>query len=159
MANNRYLGTGMKFPPQIDPATGRFMTVSGNQTVKEALYLILMTQTTERLVRPDFGSDIMSFTFMDTGTTMMSIFRRNIVETIMSQEPRISDINVNLDYRENQGAIIINIDYLVASTNTRDNLVFPFYLERGGEEETAENESYEDYYDEEAGDSMMEEDE
>ena len=159
MAEKKFLGTGMKFPPQIDPATGGFVTVSGNQAVKESLYLILMTQTTERLVRPDFGSNIMTYTFMDTGTTMMSIFRRNITETIMSQEPRISELDVDLEYRENQGAIIISINYLVASTNKRDNLVFPFYLERGGEEETAENESYEDYYDEEAGDSMMEEDE
>ena len=147
----------MKFPPQIDPATGRFMTVSGNQSVKEALYLILMTQTTERIVRPEFGSDIMSYTFMDTGTTMMSIFRRNVMETILSQEPRISDVDVEMEYRENQGAIIISINYLVSDTNTRDNLVFPFYLDRGGmEEETSEPE--EAYYYEEDGDkTMMEE--
>ena len=157
MADKRFLGTGMKFPPQIDPATGRFMTVSGNQSVKEALYLILMTQTTERIVRPEFGSDIMSYTFMDTGTTMMSIFRRNVMETILSQEPRISDVDVEMEYRENQGAIIISINYLVSDTNTRDNLVFPFYLDRGGmEEETSEPE--EAYYYEEDGDkTMMEE--
>lgn len=156
MADNKFLGTGMKFPPQIDPATGRFMTVSGNQVVKEALYLILMTQTTERLVRPDFGSEIMSYTFMDTGTTMLSIFRRNITETILSQEPRIADVDVELEYRESQGAIIISINYLVAATNTRDNLVFPFYLDRGTtEEDSLPEEAY--YYDGEDGGSMMEE--
>ena len=110
MADKRFLGTGMKFPPQIDPATGRFVTVSGNRAVKESLYLILMTQTTERLVRPEFGSDIMSFTFMDTGTTVMSMFRRNITETILNQEPRISDVDVDMEFREKQGAIIISIN-------------------------------------------------
>ncbi len=159
MADKKFLGTGMKFPPQIDPATGRFITVSGNKAVKESLYLILMTQTTERLVRPDFGSEIMTYTFMDTGTTMMSIFKRNIMETILSQEPRISDVDVEMEYRENQGAIIVSINYLVASTNTRDNLVFPFYLDRGQEAETEEGVESEGYYDGDYDDSMMESDE
>ena len=155
MADRRFLGTGMKFPPQIDPATGRFMTVSGAKNVKESLYLILMTQVTERLVRRDFGSDIMSYTFMDTGSTMMSIFRRNITETIMSQEPRISEVNVDMEYVENRGAIIVNIEYLVSATNTRDNLVFPFYLDKGGALDEEEPVEPEDYYDPDEDTSMM----
>ena len=47
----------MKFPPQIDPATGRFVTASEEESVKESVYLILMTQRTERFLRPEFGSD------------------------------------------------------------------------------------------------------
>ncbi|MBQ6968582.1 MAG: GPW/gp25 family protein [Lachnospiraceae bacterium] len=134
MAGNKsYLGTGCKFPLQIDPATGRFMTVSGNQSVKESLYLILMTQRTERLVRPSFGSNMMDYTFMDTGTTMMSILKRDLSETILEQEPRISDLEIETQYRERQGAVIISINYRVAGSNTRDNLVFPFYLDRGAE--------------------------
>ncbi len=134
MAGNKsYLGTGCKFPLQIDPATGRFMTVSGNQSVKESLYLILMTQRTERLVRPGFGSNMMDYTFMDTGTTMMSILKRDLSETILEQEPRISDLEIETQYRERQGAVIISINYRVAGSNTRDNLVFPFYLDRGAE--------------------------
>ena len=147
MADRRFLGTGMKFPPQIDPATGRFMTVSGAKAVKESLYLILMTQTTERLVRPEFGSEIMSYTFMDTGATMMSIFRRNITETILAQEKRISEVNVDMEFVESQGAIIVNIEYLITAENTRDNLVFPFYLDRGSVIEEEEAPVTEDYYD------------
>jgi len=157
MADNAFLGKGAKFPLQVDPATGRIMTVSGNRTVKESIYLILMTQVTERLVRPDFGSDIMNYAFMDTTTTMMSILRRDITQTLISQEPRIADINVETEFRSEMGAVIININYLVASTNTRDNLVFPFYLDRGGN--SAEEEEIEPlervYYD----DSMTEDDE
>ncbi len=155
MANDRFLGTGMKFPPQVDPATGRFITVSGNQSVKESLYLILMTQTTERLVRPDFGSDIMGYTFMDTNTTMMSILRRDLTQTILAQEPRISDIDIETDYRQEKGAIIINIDYMVSDTNTRDNLVFPFYLDRGDTDMEEEEGSMDRDYDAEMYDDHM----
>lgn len=159
MADNRFLGTGAKFPLQVDPATGRFMTVSGNRAVKESLYLILMTQVTERLVRPNFGSDIMNYAFMDTGTTMMSILRRDLTQTILQQEPRISDVNIETEHRSDMGAVIIHINYMVSATNTRDNLVFPFYLDRGGHaKEQPEIEPLERrYYDEDT--RMMEDDE
>ena len=114
MADNRFLGTGAQFPLQVDRATGRIMTVSGNRSVKESLYLILMTQVTERFVRPDFGSNMMSYAFMDTGTTMLSILRRDITQTIMTQEPRIADIEVSTEYRADIGAVIISINYLVS---------------------------------------------
>ena len=140
----------MKFPPEIDKATGRFLTSSGNDTVKESLYLILMTQRTERFTRPDFGSDIMGYTFMDTGATILSILRRNLTQPIIAQEPRISDVDITMDYRDKQGCIVIDIEYVVTSTNTRDNLVFPFYLNRGSVEEEPENEVMTEpvYYDE-----------
>ena len=159
MAKNSFLGTGMKFPPQIDPATGRFVTVSGTRSVKEAVYLILMTQLGERVVRPGFGSDIMSYTFMDTGTTMMSMFKRNIMETIISQEPRIADVDVDLEYNEREGAIIVNVGYVVSSSNTRDNLVFPFYLERGGETEDTEPVEEKVYAEPYDGNAVLEEEE
>ncbi len=157
MEGNKFLGTGAKFPLQVDPATGRIMSVSGNRAVRESVYLILMTQITERFIRPDFGSDIMNYAFMDTSTTMMSILRRDITQTLLQQEPRISDISVETEYRNDLGAVIIHINYLVAATNSRDNLVFPFYLDRGGSfDEEVEKEPLERrYYDD--SDTMEEE--
>ena len=95
-----------------------------------------MTQRSERFVRPSFGSDIMSYTFMDTGETMLSIFRRNITQTILEQEPRVSDVAVSTEIAERQGMVIVSINYIVSETNKRDNLVFPFYLNTG--EDTGE---------------------
>lgn len=129
-----FLGKGMKFPPRINPATGRFEVSEGYQSIKESVYLILMTQKTERWIRPDFGSSLMSYTFMDTGTTMLSMMSRNIAEDLMSQEPRISDVQVNIDATSKQGALIIYIGYVVRETNVKDNLVFPFYLNTTWEE-------------------------
>ncbi len=158
MADSRFLGTGAKFPLQVDPATGRIMTVSGNRSVKESIYLILMTQLTERIVRPDFGSDIMNYAFMDTTTTMMSILRRDLTQTIMQHEPRISDVSIDTEFRSDIGAVIININYLVSAINRRDNLVFPFYLDRGGDvEEEKETEPLERRYSD--NELMMEDDE
>ncbi len=152
----RFLGTGCRFPLQIDPATGRFMTSSGNQSVKESLYLILMTQKTERLTRPGFGSNILSYAFMDTGATMLSILRRDITQTIISQEPRVSDVEVETEIMERQGMILINIDYYVAETNTRDNMVFPFYLDQAQDAQEEEDEELDAYVDREESEPYME---
>lgn len=124
----QFLGTGMKFPPQIDPGTGRFALSTGAQSVKESVYLILMTNIGERWLEPTFGSQLMSYTFMDTSITMLSLISDNIREFILSQEPRISDVDININSEAREGCLIINIDYTISATNTQDNLVFPFFL-------------------------------
>lgn len=133
-----FLGSGMKFPPQIDPATGRFRVARGEESIKESIYLILMTQKTERWVRPEFGSSLMNYTFMDTGVTMLNLVSREIASDLMTQEPRISDVDIRIDAASKPGTLIIYIGYIVRETNVRDNLVFPFYLDTTWEEQEEE---------------------
>ena len=123
-----FLGTGMAFPPQVDPATGRFKMSSGSQSVKESIYLILMTQVTERITRPNFGSRTASYVFMDVSLTELTIMRSELTDVILSQEPRVSNVDITTEMREQQGYILLSIDYTLAANNQRDNLVFPFYL-------------------------------
>ena len=123
-----FLGTGVAFPPQIDPATGRFKMSGGEQSVKESIYLILMTQVSERLTRPDFGTNTADYVFMDVNQTELTIMERDLTDSILLQEPRASRVNINTSMEAQQGYIMINIDYTLAQNNRRGNLVFPFYL-------------------------------
>ena len=88
-----------------------------------------MTQKSERWIRPEFGSSLMNYTFMDTSATMLNVMARDVASDLMSQEPRLADVNVRIDSSSKPGCLIIYIDYLVRQTNVRDNLVFPFYLD------------------------------
>ncbi len=135
-----FLGTGVAFPPQIDPATGRFKMCSGSQSVKESIYLILMTQVTERLTRPNFGTETASYVFMDVSLTELTIMRRDLTNSILRQEPRVSSVDITTDMQAQQGYILISIDYTLAANNQRDNLVFPFYL--NAEPEPSDEEEY-----------------
>ena len=130
-----FLGSGMKFPPQINPATGRFEVVSGQASVKESVYIILMTQKAERFIRPEFGSSLMNYTFMDTSATMLNLVSREIASDLLSQEPRLEDVEVRIDAASKPGCLFIYVDYLIRETNVRDNLVFPFYLETTWDEQ------------------------
>lgn len=118
----------MKFPPQINKATGRFMVSAGEQNVKESVYTILMTQKTERWIRPEFGSELLSYTFMDISLTRMNMMSRQLQRTLLEQEPRIVSADVEIKPQLDRGCLIINVTYTVAETNTSGNLVFPFYL-------------------------------
>jgi hypothetical protein len=123
-----FLGAGMKFPPQIDPATGRFAVSAGGASVKESVYIILMTNIGERWLEPSFGSGLMNYVFMDTSPTMINILSQEIQDSILEQEPRVSDVEVTVDPDVKDGCLIVNISYRIAATNTPDNMVFPFYI-------------------------------
>ena len=136
MDNQSFLGTGMKFPPQVDPGTGRFVSSSDERSVRESVYLILSTARGERWLEPDFGSGLARYAFMDTSATMLAIMSDDVRETVLSQEPHISDADVNIDAESHENCLIISIDYTLAGSNTRENLVYPFFLTNGGEEAT-----------------------
>lgn len=124
MAEGRYAGRGIHFPIQVDKATGRICMSGEIQKVKESIYLILKTQKTERWLRPDFGSNLNSYTFMDTNLTMLNIMARELKESILSQEPRISELSVRMDPQGKPGVLLIDIEYTVNAAKIRDNLVF-----------------------------------
>ncbi len=136
MADQLFLGTGMKFPPQVNKTTGRFLTSSGSQSVKESIYLILMTQRTERFMRPEFGSNLLSYTFADMGSGMLTMMASDITDTISSQEPRVTDVNVDMDGESRPGCLFINISYTIRDSSVRENMVFPFYLNAEPEEKS-----------------------
>ncbi len=144
MSDLSFLGKGMKFPPQINEATGRFVMSSGAQSVKESLYLILMTQISERVMRPDFGSSLMSYTFVDINQSNVLVITRGIQEQIISQEPRVTEVSVTADTISRPGAVLFEISYAIRSTNIRENFVFPFYLntDQSKEERPHEEEIY-----------------
>lgn len=136
MTHKRFLGSGMKFPPQIDKSTGRFVLSAGEQSVKESIYLILMTHRGERWLEPMFGARLFDYSFMDTSPTILGLMKNDLMSVLLEQEPRISDVTVTIDPTVRDGCLLINISYVIAQTNTRDNLVFPFYLNVEPEEES-----------------------
>jgi phage baseplate assembly protein W len=139
MAGNNeqgFLGSGMKFPPQANKATGRFDVSRGPQSVRESVYLILMTARGERRLAPGFGSDLSRYAFMDVNLTNITMMKSDVRQLILSQEPRISDVDIDIDPASRDDCLIINIRYRLADTSQVDNFVFPFYLRASSEAES-----------------------
>jgi phage baseplate assembly protein W len=94
--------------------------------------IILETIEGERVMRPDFGCGINRLVFEPNNTSTTALIAFHIEEALMKWEPRIEVLEVNVipDANNEKNELIINIDYMIKSTNTRDNLVYPFYLGR-----------------------------
>jgi phage baseplate assembly protein W len=131
--NRDFLGKGWKFPVRVD-AHGKIAMSEYDEDIKEAIRIILETAKLERLMRPDFGCDIHEYVFSSTNTANFLRIENTVREALMIWEPRIDviDVKSTMDPKyPDEGRLLINIDYKVRSTNTRFNLVYPFYLKEG----------------------------
>ena len=123
-----FLGRGWKFPVAVD-AAGRIALSEYEDDVREAIRIILMTARGERVMQPDFGAGLYDFVFASMSSTTLGRVQRAVEDALVKWEPRVEVTAVSVEPDEGEiGKLLINIDYRVRATNTRFNLVFPFYL-------------------------------
>ena len=127
--SQEFLGKGLKFPLEVDPNTGALAKVEGEEKIRESVMNILSTIRGERVMRPDFGSEIHNKVFAPINAATISSLAYNVQEALIQWEPRIEvqDVRVS-DEKSKEGILLISINYKVRSTNNRFNLVYPFYL-------------------------------
>lgn len=123
-----FLGRGWKFPVAVD-ASGRIALSEYEDDVREAIRIILMTSKGERVMQPDFGAGLFDFVFASMNSTNLGRIQRAVEDALVKWEPRVQVTAVSVEPDQSElGKLLINIDYRVRATNTRFNLVFPFYL-------------------------------
>jgi phage baseplate assembly protein W len=128
-----FLGRGWKFPVVIDPQRGDIAMAEHEEDIKEAIWIILSTSKGERVMRPNFGCGIHDLVFSVINTTTLGEVESNIRDALTDFEPRIDLLEVAAKADgETAGKLLVLIDYRVRDTNTRDNLVYPFYLKERG---------------------------
>lgn len=127
-----YLGTGWSFPPHFEETHGSVLLTSDEDDIRKSLHILLTTRLGERVMRPDFGCnlDTMVFENMDlnTKTYIFQIVKR----AILYFEPRIDLVSVGIvPGTDTEGILMIEVEYTVRATNSRQNIVFPFYKDQG----------------------------
>jgi hypothetical protein len=95
--------------------------------IKESMKAILLTRRGERVMRPDFGCGINDMVFNSVDSYTLSIMKENIVQALSRWEPRIKNVEIQINFKDS--TLEINIRYMVIETNNSDNLVLPFYPE------------------------------
>ncbi len=70
--------------------------------------------------------------FETINTSLITYVKDLISTAILHFEPRIKveNISVNADQDE-EGLLLISLDYIVRTTNSRHNFVYPFYKNEG----------------------------
>jgi uncharacterized protein len=127
--DNSFLGAGWSFPPAFAAGGGDVHIVSGAEDIEQSLAILLSTRQGERVMQDDFGCELGQFLFGEVSQGLIGRVRSLIADAILQHEPRIS-LN-SIDASENaatDGLLMIAIDYTVRATNSRYNMVYPFYL-------------------------------
>jgi hypothetical protein len=132
MADRGFLGRGWAFPPEFDASTRAVRMVAGEEDIHESLRILFSTITGERVMRPDYGGGVEEHAFTPMDPSSVTMLIGVMRDAILRFEPRIvlDDIDVDTS-REIDGVLAFRLTYRVVSTNTRSNVVYPFYFKEG----------------------------
>lgn len=127
-----FLGTGWAFPPTFLRGEGAVM-LSEQEDIRSSLEVLLSTEVGERVMQPRYGCDLRRLLFEPLDRTLEAYVADLIETAILYFEPRIVLDDVTFTPRDADGRLDIRIDYTITRTNTRGNIVYPFYLGEGTE--------------------------
>lgn len=131
-SESSFLGKGWGFPPDFDPHSQAVSMVSGAGDIEQSLTILLSTRPNERLMHPTYGCSLHNMVFETAAEANLTRMKDAIRSAVLLFEPRIDLEEVSFDQSEvGQGLLRILLSYRVRETNSRSNLVYPFYLSEG----------------------------
>lgn len=133
--DNKLVGQGWRFSPGIN-THGGVALVHDEEEIAQAIRIILGTAQGERVMRPDFGSQLHELVFAPINEHTMALARRYVEDALARWEPRISVKQIDIRdpfqtdaYNRNAlGCLAIEIQYEIKLTADQRTLVYPFYL-------------------------------
>jgi phage baseplate assembly protein W len=128
--HNHFLGTGWSFPPTFSKMEGGVEMDADVEDIRKSLQILLSTRVGERLMQPKYGCNLDDLIFEPLNTTVKTYISGLVKQAILIYEPRIqlNDVTIGAE-NELAGRVDLNVDFTIRSTNSRYNLVYPFYRE------------------------------
>jgi phage baseplate assembly protein W len=125
-----FLGRGWSFPVALDAGGQIAKTADPEQGIRQSIWTILSTAPGERVMRSEFGCGIHDLVFGVNDARTAGAVTAAVRTALALWEPRIDVLDV---YAAPDAAhpnlLLVEINYQVRSTNSRFNLVYPFYLD------------------------------
>ncbi len=129
-----FLGRGWGFPPEFSKDSKSVKLIEDEEDIKSSLEILLSTRLGERIMVPDYGCNLDELLFKPLNLTLKTYVVDLIKKAILYHEPRINVNKIAIDpVNELNGELLIKLDYTIRSTNSRKNMVFPFYKTEGSE--------------------------
>ena len=133
MAKDKIIGSGFAFPMEIDAQGGAALTWD-DENIRQSMMLILVTAPGERMMRPTFGCAIHDIIFEPNTELTAARVSHEVKKAIIEFEPRVGDVEVTAKPDDTEiSRMNVTISYTIRKTNTKANLVYPFYLRKEGE--------------------------
>lgn len=129
-SSKTFLGVGWNFP--LAANGGQAQMVEYEEDIRQAILIILLTNGSERVMRPTFGAGLNAFLFEPVNPTTMASVKTRVHDALVDWEPRIDVMDVAVEpSQKDLSTVLIDITYRVRATNGIGNLVYPFYLGEG----------------------------
>jgi phage baseplate assembly protein W len=126
--HSSFLGTGWSFPPEFAPGTKTVLMTADEEDIAASLKILFQTAAGERFLNPKYGLDMRELLFEPMSTTMRTALKDRIRTAILVYEPRVRLLSLEVDTPDAvEGRLRVFVEYEIRATNSRYNLVFPFY--------------------------------
>lgn len=123
-----FVGRGFHWPLDVDH-TGGIRLTNGPDDLDASIRMVLMTAPGERVMRPRFGCRIWEFLFEPVTPNLLGLINEAVRDALAQWEPRVEVEDVISEQDPDDHTIVrIRIDYRIRATNSRRNLVYPFYV-------------------------------
>jgi len=97
------------------PVTGDVRPIINETAIKRSLMNLIKTKKGTRPFNPQYGCDISDYLFSyEPGFTEYNL-RKEILDAISKNEPRVSVDEVDITFEEN--GIVLNIQYIIRNIN------------------------------------------
>ena len=127
-----FLGRGWSFPPKFDAVNKSVVMTEEEKDIESSLQILLSTRLGERIMQPTYGCNLDDMVFESMNLTMLTYMQDLIENSILYHEARIELEKVEIDSsRQNEGFFLIVLKYMVRTTNSRYNYVYPYYINQG----------------------------
>lgn len=131
-----FLGIGWSFPPRFHKHANSIgvKMVAEEEDIGESLKILLSTVPGERIMQPGYGCGLQAMVFETINESTITELKDLIERAVLFFEPRITLESVDIDTEESlEGRLKIQLNYTVRKTNTRSNIVYPFYYLEGSQ--------------------------
>lgn len=105
--------SGIKYPFQKG-GTSFPAAVTDDVLIRDSLLQLVLTMTGERIMRPEFGTNALSFVFENNDAVLSNLLRAEIQGVIARFEPRVQLVDIQIEQRSSE--IILTIVYIVLTT-------------------------------------------
>jgi len=129
-----FLGKGWAFPPEFSNDAAAVKMTYGEDDINQSLHILLNTKLGERIMLPNYGSNLSDMIFEGLNQSVRTYITDRVRIAILYNERRIALDKIDFDQSLiNQGEVKMIIHYTIRLTNSRGNMVYPFYINEGNE--------------------------
>jgi phage baseplate assembly protein W len=105
--------------------------VKGEEDIKQSLGILLSTTLGERVMLAEFGCDLTSQVFEPNEPAFRTLITGIVGNAIKFFETRITLDDIGISFDAEGGLVRLTINYTINSTNSRSNIVYPYYINEG----------------------------